>query len=77
LPGLLTRAKDFSRTADTTNERERGNEMNINIKKVKDTQYTTRLLRFECEGEEYLAEVYIGKTISDYNLYEGNKKLDG
>jgi hypothetical protein len=32
---LLTRAKDFSRTADTTNARERGNEMNKVIIEVK------------------------------------------
>jgi hypothetical protein len=30
-----TRAKDFSRTADTTNARERGNEMNKVIIEVK------------------------------------------
>jgi hypothetical protein len=35
LPRLLTRAKDFSRTADTTNARERGNEMNKVIIEVK------------------------------------------
>ena len=29
MPKLLTRAKDFSRTADTTNAREGENEMNI------------------------------------------------
>jgi hypothetical protein len=35
LPRLLTRAKDLSRTADTTNARERGNEMNKVIIEVK------------------------------------------
>jgi hypothetical protein len=35
LPRLLTRAKDFSRTADTTNAREGGNEMNKVVIEVK------------------------------------------
>jgi hypothetical protein len=35
LPRLLTRAKDLSRTADTTNAREGGNEMNKVIIEVK------------------------------------------
>jgi hypothetical protein len=35
LPRLLTRDKEFSRTADTTNARERGNEMNKVIIEVK------------------------------------------
>jgi hypothetical protein len=35
LPGLLTRDNKLSRTADTTNARERGNEMNKVIIEVK------------------------------------------
>ena len=35
----------------------------------------TKVITFECEGEEYMAEVYVGKHCSDYDLYQGNKKL--
>ena len=36
----------------------------------------TKVITFEYEGEEYLAEVYVCKNCSDYNLYQGNKKLE-
>jgi len=49
--------------------------MNINIKESYMPEYT-KVITFECEGEEYLAEVYVGKHCSDYNLYQGNKKLE-
>ena len=48
--------------------------MNINVKESYMPEYT-KAITFECEGEEYLAEVYVGKNCSDYNLYQGNKKL--
>lgn len=55
--------------------RERAGEMNITIKESYMPEYT-KAITFEREGEEYLAEVYVGKNCSDYNLYQGNKKLE-
>jgi hypothetical protein len=76
LPELYERDNKISRTADTTSERERGaKQVNINIKESYMPEYT-KAITFECEGEEYLAEVYVGKNCSDYNLYQGNKKLE-
>lgn len=49
--------------------------MNINIKESYMPEYT-KAITFECEGKEYLAEVYLGKHCSDYTLYEGNKRLE-
>ena len=49
--------------------------MNINIKESYMPEYT-KAITFECEGEEYLAEVYFSKHCSDYTLYQGNKKLE-
>jgi len=72
---LYERDNKLSRTADPTSERERGNEMKIDIKESYMPEYT-KVITFECEGEEYLAEVYVGKNCSDYNLYQGNKKLE-
>ncbi len=64
-----------SRTVDTINEREGGNEMKVNIKESYMPEYT-KAITFECEGEEYLAEVYFSKHCSDYTLYQDNKKLE-
>jgi hypothetical protein len=76
LPKLYEGDSKLSRTADTTSERERGvKQVNINIKESYMPEYT-KVITFECEGEEYLAEVYVGKNCSDYNLYQGNKKLE-
>jgi hypothetical protein len=55
--------------------RERAGKMNITVKESYMPEYT-KAITFECEGEEYLAEVYVGKNCSDYNLYQGNKKLE-
>jgi len=74
LPKLYERDNKFSRTAGSTNKREGATEMNINIKESYMPEYT-KVITFECEGEEYMAEVYFGKHCSDYNLYQGNKKL--
>jgi hypothetical protein len=49
--------------------------VNINIKESYMPEYT-KVIIFEYEGEEYLAEVYVGKHCSDYTLYQGNKRLE-
>ena len=36
----------------------------------------TKVITFDYEGQEYLAEVYFSKHCSDYNLYQGNKRLE-
>lgn len=49
--------------------------MKVEIKESYMPEYT-KAITFECEGKEYLAEVYLGKHCSDYTLYEGNKRLE-
>jgi hypothetical protein len=49
--------------------------MNMTIKESYMPEYT-KVITFECEGQEYMAEVYFSKHCSDYILYQGNKKLE-
>ena len=49
--------------------------MNIQVKESVMPEYT-KCITFDYEGREYMAEVYVGKHSSDYNLYQDNKKLE-
>jgi hypothetical protein len=49
--------------------------MNIQVKDTYMPGYT-KVITFECEGKEYVSEVYFSKHSSDYNLYQDSKKLE-
>ena len=49
--------------------------MNIKVKETYTPEYS-KSIKFDYEGEEYLAEIYIGNTCSDYILYKNNKRID-
>ena len=49
--------------------------MNIKVKETYTPEYT-KSIKFDYQGEEYVAEIYIGDTCSDYQMFKNGKRID-